>query len=264
MAGLVPAIHASCPRASIAAWMPATSAGMTAGDLRCAARRGRAGGRCRNSGVRLLGPRRRASGSQAAKAVRASRTPSPPVMAGLVPAIHAFCARASVAAWMPATSAGMTAGDWHCASRRGRAGGRWRNSGVRLLGPRRRASGSQAAKAVRASRTPSPPVMAGLVPAIHAFCARASVAAWMPATSAGMTAGDWHCAACRAGGRSGAGHDDWGVALRGFVLPNDGHGRARPCPRGWPARPYALPCTRSSAIITPRSSARPRRRPMQE
>ncbi|CUA83970.1 hypothetical protein Ga0061061_101115 [Chelatococcus sambhunathii] len=34
---------------------------------------------------------------------------------------------------------------------------------------------------------PPPFVMAGLVPAIHALRPRACVAAWMPATSAGMT-----------------------------------------------------------------------------
>ncbi|MBB4019143.1 hypothetical protein GGR16_004190 [Chelatococcus caeni] len=35
--------------------------------------------------------------------------------------------------------------------------------------------------------TTSPPVLAGLVPAIHAFRLRSSVTARMPATSAGMT-----------------------------------------------------------------------------
>ncbi len=67
----------------------------------------------------------------------------PAVMAGLVPAVYA----ANASAWMPATSAGMTACAMSIAS------------GRKL-------------------------VMAGLVPAIYA----ADASAWMPAASAGMTA----------------------------------------------------------------------------
>jgi len=85
-------------------------------------------------------------------------------MAGLVPAIHA--APKHTAAWMPGTRPGMTAEADEGTGATNRAREAATTGGQAHLG--------------------SQPVMAGLVPAIHAAPKRTT--AWMPGTRPGMTA----------------------------------------------------------------------------